>query len=392
MEGIAPADGASAAPPCEETAPVLEVRDLVADYGAETVVDGLDLKIRPGELVTLLGPSGCGKTTSLRCVAGLHRVTSGSITIAGRLMADGRTHVRPERRGLNMVFQSYALWPHMSVFDNVAYGLRAQKVPRTEVSQRTEEMLDVVGLGGFAQRSTSALSGGQQQRVVLARALVTRPTLLLLDEPLSNLDTELRMRMRTEIHRLQRELGLTMLYVTHDRSEALSLSDWVMVMRDGRAQQIGRPRELYASPVNRYVAEALGPVNAFRGRFAADAAAPAAVLTELPSEPRVPVCDPVAGRPAPGADDAIEVLVRPEAMSVEPLGRGDGEEGITATVELIEFLGSRTETTCRAGTRGFTVESTEAPAGVSLGDQVRVRVRRGAELPLPTWRVIGEDE
>jgi ABC-type Fe3+/spermidine/putrescine transport system ATPase subunit len=373
---------------------VLEVCNLVADYGADTVVNGLSLTIRPGELITLLGPSGCGKTTSLRCVAGLHRVTSGSITIGGQLVADGRTHVRPERRGLNMVFQSYALWPHMSVFDNVAYGLRAQKLPRPEVGQRTQEMLDAVGLGGFAERSTSALSGGQQQRVVLARALVTRPTLLLLDEPLSNLDTELRMRMRTEIHRLQRELGLTMLYVTHDRSEALSLSDWVIVMRGGRAQQIGRPKELYARPLNRYVAEALGPVNAFRGRLAAETPTPTAALTELPGDPRLPICDPPAGANAPAADAEIEVLVRPEAMSVEPLGQraGDGDLGITAEVDLIEFLGSRTEVTCRAGSRSFTVEATEAPPGVHLGDQVRVTVRRGGDQPLPNWRYIGHDD
>lgn len=373
-----------------DVAPALEVSDLVADYGAETVVNGLSFAIERGELVTLLGPSGCGKTTSLRCVAGLHRISGGAITIAGRVVADGRVHVRPERRSLNMVFQSYALWPHMSVFDNVAYGLRAQRLPRSEVTQRTEAMLETVGLGGYAGRATTALSGGQQQRVVLARALVTRPTLLLLDEPLSNLDTELRMRMRTEIHSLQRTLGLTMLYVTHDRAEALSLSDWVIVMRDGRAQQVGRPEELYERPVNRYVAEALGPVNAFRGRLAAGARTPVAALTELPGAPRLTLAEPPAGTAPPGADDEIEVLVRPEWMEIERAGSQADDEGIAAAVELIEFLGSRTEIACRAGERTFKLELPEPPGGIEIGDKVIVKIRQGGDRPLPPWRVVAD--
>ena len=229
----------------EPTAPtrpvILDVNGLVAEHGTNRVVDGVSFQIEEGEFVTLLGPSGCGKTTTLRCVAGLHRAAGGSISIDNRLVADARTHVRPEHRALNMVFQSYALWPHMTVSQNIAYGLKAQKVDKAEIGPRVEEVLDLVGLAGYGKRSASQLSGGQQQRVVLARGLATRPRLLLLDEPLSNLDSELRSRMRTEIHTLQRSLGLTTLYVTHDRAEALALSDRVIVLREGVVQQVGPP-------------------------------------------------------------------------------------------------------------------------------------------------------
>lgn len=363
--------------------PVLDVRELAAHYGSHRAVDGLSLTVKRGEFVTLLGPSGCGKTTALRCVAGLHRISGGTIAIAGRVVADGRVHVHPERRSLNMVFQSYALWPHMNVFDNVAYGLRAQHLPRTEVTKRTAEMLEIVGLGSYGRRSPSALSGGQQQRVALARALVTRPLLLLLDEPLSNLDSELRGRMRTEIHSLQRQLGLTMLYVTHDRTEALSLSDRVIVMRDGRAQQVGRPSDLYARPVNRYVAQALGPVNVFRGTLAALQPSPVGILTELQGAPRLPLAEAFPEAPAVPSGE-IEVMIRPEWLTVSLASPGVG--GIAAVAELVEFLGSRTEVTCRSGGRTFKVELARRVSDITPGDAVRVALHEHADRSLPAWR------
>ncbi|MBY8858029.1 ABC transporter ATP-binding protein [Nocardia sp. CA2R105] len=354
---------------------VLEVQDLVAYHGVNRVVAGLDLTIEQGEFVTLLGPSGCGKTTTLRCVAGLHRVSDGTIALDGRTVASDKTHVRAERRSVNMVFQSYALWPHMSVFANVAYGLKAQRLPKAEIAERTEEMLELVGLGGYGPRPATGLSGGQQQRVVLARGLVTRPKLLLLDEPLSNLDTELRTRMRTEIHSLQRRLGLTMLYVTHDRTEALALSDKVVVMRNGIAQQIGSPDELYDRPVNRFVAEALGPVNVLPAT-AVDGGSAQLITHDGGSVVPIALGNDGA-HPAAGAP--IDVLIRPEALVVEP--RADGADGIPAEVTLVEYLGNRTEITCRSGAQVFKVELARRPGGIQSGDKVTARLHPGETAP-----------
>ncbi|MEV7038408.1 ABC transporter ATP-binding protein [Amycolatopsis sp. NPDC051061] len=364
-------------------APVLEVRDLVAHYGTTPVVKGVDLTIGEGEFVTLLGPSGCGKTTTLRCVAGLHQVTGGTISISGRTVADAATHVRPERRSVNMVFQSFALWPHMTVFGNVAYGLKAQHLPRAEITARVEEMLDLVGLAGYGPRPVSSLSGGQQQRVVLARGLVTRPTLLLLDEPLSNLDTELRTRMRTEIHALQRRLNLTMLYVTHDRAEALSLSDKVVVLRDGIAQQVGPPDELYDRPVNRFVAEALGPVNVLPAEVVEGGSRPAARLTTVDGGPVLPIAAQSAGSP-PVVGEPIELLVRPESLVLHP---GDGaHDGIDVEVTLVEYLGNRTEFTCRSGAETIKIELARRPGGVEAGDRLVAGWHAGAESAGAAWQ------
>jgi ABC-type Fe3+/spermidine/putrescine transport system ATPase subunit len=365
---------------------VLDARRIVAHHGRNRVVDGVDLRIEPGEFVTLLGPSGCGKTTTLRCVAGLHRITDGRITLGGRTVADGRSHVRPERRSVNMVFQSYALWPHMTVFQNVAYGLRAQKLPRDEIAERTHEMLGIVGLDGYGSRSATSLSGGQQQRVVLARGLVTRSELLLLDEPLSNLDTELRVRMRTEIHTLQRRLGLTMLYVTHDRTEALALSDRVVVMRNGTAQQAGAPADLYAAPVNRFVAEALGPVNVLPAQIVAHGTTTAAALTTAAGRPVLRVAPPADGRRAL-VGDQVDVLVRPESLTLAPAKRdASAGDGIEATVQLVEFLGNRTEATCVSGDVTFTVEIPRAARDLRPGDRVVARLHEGPDETPPAWQ------
>ncbi|BFM25822.1 ABC transporter ATP-binding protein [Microbacterium sp. che218] len=226
-------------------------------FGDFTAVDHIDLAIPTGKLTTLLGPSGCGKTTSLRMLAGYTQPTSGRIMIAGT----DATRLPPEKRGLGMVFQSYALFPHMSVAENVGYGLKLRKVAPTERKRRVAEALDLVGLGHLAASRPKKLSGGQQQRVALARAIAIRPTLLLLDEPLSNLDARLRVQMRAEIRRIQAETGLTVVLVTHDQDEALEMSDRMVLMRAGRIMQEGAPSEVFGAPANRFVAEFLGYEN-----------------------------------------------------------------------------------------------------------------------------------
>jgi len=262
----------------------IEVRDLVVRYGAVAAVRGVSFEVGAGEHVTLLGPSGCGKTTTLRAIAGLEHPTSGEIRIGGDVVYSGaaRVHVTPERRGLSMVFQSYAIWPHMSVFDNVAYGLRVRKLPSGEVAERVRWALDLVQMGALAARSAAQLSGGQQQRVALARAFVFSPAVLLFDEPLSNLDAKLRAEMRIEIKELQRRLGITSVYVTHDLEEALAISDRIVVMRDGVIEQVGSPAEIYDRPRSTFVADFVGSANLIRGRRRPDLEQEGLVVLETP--------------------------------------------------------------------------------------------------------------
>jgi len=237
----------------------LSLQGLVLGYGDHVTVPGLDLALAEGELLALLGPSGCGKTTTMRAIAGLLAPRAGRIQLAGRDI----THVSAHQREVGLVFQSYALFPHLSVFENVAFGLRLRKVPADELQRRTMEAVAMVGLAGFERRLPREMSGGQQQRVALARSVVVRPRLLLLDEPLSNLDARLRLEMRSELQRLQRELGVTMMYVTHDQSEALALADRVVVMRDGRIAQQGVPTAIYEQPRSAFVARFVGFENVF---------------------------------------------------------------------------------------------------------------------------------
>ncbi|EJN04170.1 ABC transporter ATP-binding protein [Phyllobacterium sp. YR531] len=226
-------------------------------FGTFTAIHDLSLDIQPGTLVTLLGPSGCGKTTTLRMLAGLEHPTAGRIMIGGKDV----TMLPANERDVSMVFQSYALFPHMSVLENVAYGLESSKMKKTEARERAEEGLNQVGLAGYGQRLPAELSGGQQQRVAVARALVLEPQVLLLDEPLSNLDARLRRRVRTEIRELQQRLGFTAVYVTHDQEEALAVSDRIIVMQDGVVAQQGSPRELYEAPVSSFIADFIGEAN-----------------------------------------------------------------------------------------------------------------------------------
>ena len=248
--------------------PRIEVRDLVVRYGDTTAVDGVSFAIGAGEMVTLLGPSGCGKTTTLRSIAGLETPTGGLIRLNAQTVFSGaeRRNVPAEKRGVSMVFQSYAIWPHMSVFENVAYGLRVRKLPQAEIASNVARVLDMVQMRRYADRPASALSGGQQQRVAVARAIAFSPTVLLFDEPLSNLDAKLRAEMRVELRELQRRLDITALYVTHDQEEALAISDRVIVMSGGKIEQIGSPEAIYNEPISRFVADFVGSANMIEGR------------------------------------------------------------------------------------------------------------------------------
>src|SRR5215212_1809507 len=230
-----------------ERKPHIEVENLEIFYGDVPAVRGVSFSVQPGEQLTLLGPSGCGKTTTLRAIAGLEQPSAGEIRIGGAPVYSSaqRVNIPAEKRGLSMVFQSYAIWPHMTVFDNVAYGLRVRNEPAASLKDKVHHALDLVKMGAFAERNASQLSGGQQQRVALARACAFSPTVLLFDEPLSNLDAKLRAEMRIELRELQHRLGLTSVYVTHDLEEALAMSDRIVVMRDGAIEQIGPPADIY---------------------------------------------------------------------------------------------------------------------------------------------------
>jgi iron(III) transport system ATP-binding protein len=246
----------------------IEVTDLVVRYGDAVAVNGVSFTVGRGQHLTLLGPSGCGKTTTLRAIAGLEQPSAGSIYIDGQAMYDAaaRRNIPAEQRGVSMVFQSYAVWPHMTVFDNVAYGLRVRHQSATDIKANVERALDLVQMRHLADRGASKLSGGQQQRVALARAIAFSPTVVLFDEPLSNLDAKLRAEMRVELRELQRRLDITSVYVTHDQEEALAISDRVIVMNVGVIEQIGTPEEIYNRPKSRFVADFVGSANLIKGK------------------------------------------------------------------------------------------------------------------------------
>jgi spermidine/putrescine ABC transporter ATP-binding subunit len=308
-------DPAEQAAPRTATGDVV-LRDVVKRYGNELAVDHLGLEVRAGELLTLLGPSGCGKTTTLNMIAGFLEPDSGSIMLGGRDVS----HLPPDKRNSAMVFQQYALFPHMTVAANVAFGLRMRKVGRDERARRVAESLEIVGLTGLGQRYPRQLSGGQQQRVALARATVIRPTVLLLDEPLSNLDLKLREQLRLEIRQLQQKVGITTVFVTHDQTEALVLSDRIAVMNGGRIEQLGRPAEIYGRPANAFVAGFVGQSNILAADI--DRATDTSATVRLAGGQELAVSLPRAGV---GAGQRVRVLIRPEALRVtasvsEPVG------------------------------------------------------------------------
>jgi len=302
-------------------APALALRGLRKSFGAVVAVDDVSLDTAPGEFVSLLGPSGCGKSTLLRMVAGLVEPDAGRIVLAG----EDITQVAVHRRNLGLVFQSYALFPHMTVFENVAFGLRRRGVGAADLAPRVERMLELVRLGPLGARHPRELSGGQQQRVALARALVTEPRVLLLDEPLSNLDALLRDEMRVELKRLQERLGTTMIFVTHDQAEALILSDRVVVMEAGRVEQVGRPEEVYRRPATAFVARFLGRANFLAGTVAGTDAAGTVVRLDGGGLSVV-----AAARDSIGVGAPVSVALRQEAIRIEsaegeamPVGRAN---------------------------------------------------------------------
>ena len=337
--------------PAPDDAPVLRCRGVTKGFGSVVAVDAVDLDVRRGELLAVLGPSGCGKTTLLRLVAGLEVPDAGTIEVRGRTVADGRRAVPPEGRHIGMVFQDYALFPHLDVAANVAYGLRRGDEDRADT---VEQALALVGLEGLGARRPAQLSGGQQQRVALARALAPSPDLVLLDEPFSNLDAALRDQVRTEVREILQRAGATALFVTHDQDEALSLADRVAVLQAGRLHQLATPHELYRRPATRFVAEFVGDAEVLAGRRAGQ------YLVDTP-----------IGRLGTlvRLEDAEQaVVVRPEAVSV----RRHGEPN--ATVEQVVFFGHDQVVTLRLDSGPELRARTGPDVEVGPGDRVRAGV------------------
>jgi ABC-type Fe3+/spermidine/putrescine transport system ATPase subunit len=329
--------------------PLLSLVGVGKRYGNVRAVEALALEIRAGEIFALLGPSGCGKTTTLRIIAGLEVPDAGEVLHGTRVLVSvpRRQFVPPERRRMGMVFQSYAIWPHMSVYENVAYPLRLRGLRGASLHDKVLAALETVGLQGLEGRPTPLLSGGQQQRVALARALVYEPEILLLDEPLSNLDAKLREAMRVELKLLQRQLGITTIVVTHDQIEALSLADRLAVLDGGRLAQLGTPRDLYERPENPFVRDFLGKCVVLRGRLVDRAGAIAGV--ELPGVGVTLVYDRCVAAPDATAGTSVLLAVRPEdIIVVEGPGGADGNV-VTGTVETLLFVGDRTECRVRVG-------------------------------------------
>ncbi len=308
----------------------IRAENIVKSYWAVRALDGISLTIRPGELFFLLGASGCGKTTLLRCIAGLETPTSGSIHFGERDV----TRLAPHKREAAMVFQSYALWPHLTVAQNIAFGLEERKVPKPEIKRRVEETLEMVRLPGFGARSIDQMSGGQQQRVSLARALVVKPRCLLLDEPLSNLDAQLRVEMRREIRRIVKGNGLTGIYVTHDQEEALAMADHMAVLTSGRISQIGTPEEIYRDPRSAHVANFIGETNLIDGVFAEARDGYATVETRAGLFAGR-ITDP-EWKPARG--EAVRLSVRPEAWR---LHKDEGDNPVAGKITERAYLGQR---------------------------------------------------
>jgi ABC-type sugar transport system ATPase subunit len=330
----------------------LRFDDIHKDYGHVLALQGLDLEVEDGELMVLAGPSGCGKTTALRIAAGLERPTRGTISIRDRDV----TRLPPVERNISMVFQSYALFPHLNVGDNIGFGLVARKVPRVEIGARVREAAELVGCGDLLTRRPSELSGGERQRVALARALIRHPDAFLLDEPLSNLDAQLRVRMRAELKLLHQGVGATMLYVTHDQVEALTLGDRLAVLRDGALQQVGTPDDVYRRPANRFVATFIGspPMNIL------PATIDGAGLRASPFSTSASRVREISGK------RRLELGIRPEHVRVMTHG-----DGASLTVEIVEPAGNRTYLYLSAG-NDTVVAEVDADLRPPVGSTVRV--------------------
>ena len=339
----------------DSTGPEIQLSNLEKRFGEIRAVDGVSLEVVGGEFFSLLGPSGCGKTTTLRMIGGFELPTGGRVLLRGRDV----TMDPPDKRPVNMVFQNYALFPHLDVSENIAFGLRRRKVDKAEIKRRVGEALDLVHLAGYAKRKPNQLSGGQQQRVALARALVNRPNVLLLDEPLGALDLKLRKQLQVELKRIQVEVGITFVYVTHDQEEALTMSDRIAVMNHGRVEQLGTPDDLYERPKTRFVADFIGTTNLLCGSVESIAAGTA--IVRLGSGERCIV----AGRGL-AVGDPVELSVRPESVELRPSnGTTHSPIPIAASVEHVAYLGSSVQYIVRT-TGGLSITALTHKTGERL--------------------------
>jgi spermidine/putrescine transport system ATP-binding protein len=344
----------------------VELQSVTKKFGDFVAVDNVSLKIEDGEFFSLLGPSGCGKTTCLRMIAGFELPSEGEVKIRGKAMGD----TPPFKRPVNTVFQNYALFPHMTIFENVAFGLEMQKVSRAEIKTRVKEALEMVRLPQLADRKPRQLSGGQQQRIALARALVNRPQVLLLDEPLSALDLKLRKAMQLELKELQHQVGITFIFVTHDQEEAITMSDRIAVMSDGVVQQVGAPVEIYERPQNRFVADFIGETNFIEGEILEVDAAKTTVSLGAGAQ--------ILARAAADLNtgQAVTVAVRPEKISLSRAVQDD-KASVPAVVEEAVYIGTDTRYTARVGERHHVVARVQNVGGAldaaqpfQRGDQV----------------------
>jgi spermidine/putrescine transport system ATP-binding protein len=335
--------------------PEIQLLDLEKHFREVRAVDGVSLEVQAGEFFSLLGPSGCGKTTTLRMIGGFELPTGGRVLLRGRDVTDEP----PDRRPVNMVFQNYALFPHLNVGDNIAFGLKRGHVPKADITRRVADALELVNLTGYDRRKPNQLSGGQQQRVALARALVNEPNVLLLDEPLGALDLKLRRRLQLELKRIQSEVGITFVYVTHDQEEALTMSDRIAVMHAGKVEQLGTPEELYERPTSRFVADFIGSTNLLSGRIEADG--------------RVRLTTGELARVAHdglASGTAVEISIRPEAIALVP---PTAEGAIAATVEQAAYLGTTISYQVRTGGGlAMTVLSPKTGVRIPVGSDVAV--------------------
>ena len=359
----------------------MEIANLIKCFEGEKeevrAVDGVSFSVPQGKIFTLLGPSGCGKSTTLRCVAGLEKPQAGEIKIGNKVIYSSRDKIfiPPHKRDIGMVFQSYAIWPHMKVFDNVAYPLKIKRQSKGEIKTKVTHTLNTVGLQGLEDRLASQLSGGQQQRVALARALIKEPEVLLLDEPLSNLDAQLRKQMRIEIKELQRRLNITTLYVTHDQIEALAISDYIAVMDRGKILDLGPPREIYEKPGTRFTADFIGQTNVLRGKTLSTEGAVAKFSTPI-GELESPLPPGVA------KGDEVLIFVRPENVKVfkdKSLAKGNAFEG---KIKVLIFLGEYTDCQIRIGKEILWVRL-HPLAPFKEEDRVYVQIDHDASFSIP---------
>ena len=327
---------------------LIRLRDLTMEFDGERILDGINLYINDHEFLTLLGPSGCGKTTTLRIIGGFLNPTSGTVTFDGKQIND----VPPYERQINTVFQRYALFPHLNVFDNIAFGLRVAKLPKEEINERVNQMLEIVSLKGYGHRNISALSGGQQQRVAIARALVNRPKVLLLDEPLGALDLRLRKDMQNELKRIQQAMGITFIYVTHDQEEALSMSDTIVVMDKGRIRQIGKPEDIYNEPKNAFVADFIGESNILDGVMLSD--------YKVRFFGRTFECVDKGFEP----NESVDVVIRPEDIDIVEPQQGH----LVGTVTSVTFKGLNYDIIVEFKGFKWLIQTTDFhPVGATIG-------------------------